>query len=392
MLLNRARANRVLEQEGLDGLIATTHENVTYLTSHHGDQWFVRATTVFAVLARGDAKPILVAPASHVTTTMPTDIDAFVFGGIPLVVSELGTPDENDKRLLQRREQVTNHPNVMEALYAALRHLGLSQGRVAVDERNFTRKQFSDLESKFPRAQFSDGYEVFRKIRAVKTPEEVQRLHKSVQATEAGLRKALSILDEGVTEIELEKAFYAGVGEFGGIPIVAVICSGQRSAHTNTVPSDRKIKKGDVVRFDIGSRYQLYTSDIARTYVVGTPTDTQSLYWDTIVAAEEAAMVAMKPGITAGEIFDIAVETARQRLPNFKRQHVGHGIGIDLYDMPILTPKNETPLEEGMVFCVETPCYEVGYAGFQVEDTMVVHANGVEMLSSLPRNMSDRGA
>jgi Xaa-Pro aminopeptidase len=176
------------------------------------------------------------------------------------------------------------------------------------------------------------------------------------------------------------------------MPIIAVICSGQRSAHTNTTPSDRKIKQGDVVRFDLGARYEMYPSDLARTYVVGKANDSQNLYWDTIVAAEEAAMAALRPGVLAGEIFDIAVDTARrQGLPNFKRQHVGHGIGIDLYDMPILTPKNETPIEEGMVFCIETPCYEIGFAGFQVEDTMVVRPNGVELLSSLPRDMAYRG-
>jgi Xaa-Pro aminopeptidase len=323
---------------------------------------------------------------------MPEDIDAFVFGGIPLVVSDLGTPDENDKRLLERRNQLENFPGAMPALFGAIRHLGLGEGRIGVDERNFTRKQYGELEAQFPKAQVLDGYEVFRTIRAVKTPEEVRRLHKSVQACEAGLKKALAILKAGVTERDLERAFFAGVGEAGGMPIIAVICSGQRSAHTNTTPSDRKIKEGDVVRFDLGARYALYPSDLARTYVVGKANATQNLYWDTIVAAEEAAMEAMRPGVLAGEIFDIAVETARRTgLPNFKRQHVGHGIGIDLYDMPILTPKNETPIEEGMVFCIETPCYEIGFAGFQVEDTMVVRSNGVELLSSLPRDMAYRG-
>src|SRR5207253_2379262 len=99
---------------------------------------------------------------------------------IPLVVSDIGNPDDNDRALLDRRNQVQSLPNAMEALYAALRHLGLSEGQVAVDERNFTRKQFADLQAQFPKARFRDGYEIFRTIRAVKTPEEVRRLKKSV--------------------------------------------------------------------------------------------------------------------------------------------------------------------------------------------------------------------
>ena len=392
MLLNRPRANEIMRREGLGGLIATTHENVTYLTDHHGDFWFIRATKVAAVLAEGDSKAILVAPASHVTTITPLDeIDLVVFAGIPLVVAENGTPNEDDKKLLGRRSKLESEAGFMEGLFAALRQLGLSEARVAVDERNFTREQFAALEAEFPKADFVNGYEIFRAVRAVKSPAEVERLRSSVHATEAGIRKALSILTDGVTENELELAFNTGVAQAGAIPLFAVICSGQRSAHTNTVPSGRKISTGEVVRFDVGSRFQFYPSDIARTFVVGEPTETQRLYWDAIVEGQKAAMDVMRPGVTAGEVFKAAVETTRAAgLPNFKRQHVGHGIGIDLYDMPILTPENETPLEEGMVFCVETPSYEVGYAGFQVEDTMVVQENDVELLSTFPRDLTYR--
>jgi Xaa-Pro aminopeptidase len=143
----------------------------------------------------------------------------------------------------------------------------------------------------------------------------------------AGVRKAIGILREGVTEKELEQAFNLGVVEAGAIPFFATICSGKRSAHPNTVPSERKIAKGEVVRFDIGSRYRFYLSDIARTFVMGQPNASQQRCWNAVLAGERAAMETMKPGVTAGEVFEAGVQAARAAgLPNFKRNHVGHGI------------------------------------------------------------------
>lgn len=388
MLLNHSRANSVMEEEGLDGLIASTPENVTYVTGHRGDYWIIRTMSVRAVLARRHERPVLVGPGSLVTEDMRDDFIVSAYGGIPLVVSEESVPDEYDERLLARRRSLEAAADADTALYRALVDLGLSTGRIAVDERNFTRGDFARLEEAFPQATVVDGYETFRKIRAVKTPLEIERLAGSVRATENGIRRAAEILEPGVTELALQRAFNVGVAELGGFPLFTVICSGHRSAHTTTTPTERRLQKGDVVRLDVGARFHYYTSDIARTYIVGEPDATQQRYWDAIVEGEKAAIAAMKPGITAGEIFDIAVQVTRAAgLPQFKRQHVGHGIGIDLYDMPVLTPNNPTLLEEGMVFCVETPIYEVGYAGFQVEDTLVLKADGIEMLSTLPREL-----
>jgi Xaa-Pro dipeptidase len=312
------------------------------------------------------------------------------FGGIPQIISENGEANEDDTILLEKRKGLDTLSDAMQALYQAVRMLGLSARRVAVDERNFTRAQFEALKAEFPKAEIVDGYDVLSTIRSVKTEEEVERLRVSVQATEAGLRSAASILKPGVTEKDLETAFNLGVVRSGAVPLFSIVCSGYRSAHTNTVPGDRVIQPGDVVRMDIGSVYKYYKSDIARTFIAGgEPNKIQQRYWNAVVAAEEAAIKALKPGVTSGEVFQIAVETAQASgIPNFKRNHVGHGIGIETYDMPVLTPNNDTVIEEGMVFCVETPYNELGIGGFQVEDTLVIRKNEVELLSSYQKNLA----
>ena len=68
----------------------------------------------------------------------------------------------------------------------------------------------------------------------------------------------------------------------------------------------------------------------------------------------------------------------REGISHYKRSHIGHGIGLDGYDAPNIAPTNPETFEEGMVICVETPYYELGFGGLQVEDTLVVTASGVD--------------
>src|SRR6267143_168719 len=91
-------------------------------------------------------------------------------------------------------------------------------------------------------------------------------------------------------------------------------------------------------------------------------------HYRAILEGEERAIEQVRAGVPANEIFSIAVEaTQKAGIAHYRRHHVGHGIGLDLYDMPILNETTSTPLEAGMVLEVETPYYELGFGGLQVE-------------------------
>jgi Xaa-Pro aminopeptidase len=108
-------------------------------------------------------------------------------------------------------------------------------------------------------------------------------------------------------------------------------------------------------------------------------------------AVEEGVLRAydvVRPGLKVAGLFDEVVETVRREgIPHFKRSHVGHGIGIDGYDPPNISDKTSEVFEENMVICVETPYYELGFAGLQVEDMLRVTKDGVESLMSLPTGL-----
>lgn len=130
-----------------------------------------------------------------------------------------------------------------------------------------------------------------------------------------------------------------------------------------------------------GWQYQGYTSDLSRTVCVGTPDEKTVRLYDAIRAGTEAAIAAARPGVRACELFQIAVETTRSNgIPHYRRHHVGHCLGLEVYDDPSITPDNQTVLQADMALNIETPYYELGWGGVQVEDTVAITENGAVRL------------
>ena len=97
----------------------------------------------------------------------------------------------------------------------------------------------------------------------------------------------------------------------------------------------------------------------------------------------------MKPGVPVSRLFDLAVRVTREHgLPHYQRHHVGHGIGLEPYDPPTINATATTALEAGMVFCVETPYYEHGWGGVQVEDAVEITSSGARTLTRSSQDLA----
>ncbi|MGH9138071.1 MAG: M24 family metallopeptidase, partial [Acidimicrobiales bacterium] len=99
----------------------------------------------------------------------------------------------------------------------------------------------------------------------------------------------------------------------------------------------------------------------------------------------EAAVAAAGPGVPCRDVFHAAMDVVRaEGIPHYERNHCGHGIGIENYDFPHITPTSKEVLQPGMVICLETPYYELGWGGLQVEDTFAVTQDGLERFTTVP--------
>jgi Xaa-Pro aminopeptidase len=126
--------------------------------------------------------------------------------------------------------------------------------------------------------------------------------------------------------------------------------------------------------------------------VLGRPSDKQLRYYNAARDGEIAAIAAMKPGVPVSQIFETAMRVTREHgMPHYERHHVGHGIGLEPYDPPTINATTHTALEPGMVFCVETPYYEHGWGGVQVEDAVEITAGGVRRLTQSSQELAILG-
>lgn len=379
----------------VDVLIATTPENIHYSTNYRPfSQQLIRGVDFLAIFpGPGRAPRALIAPVSEmdrVSEKEPEVDQVLPYGTFSFKPpAEKGlTLEESDRRLIQLGVPRPKCGSATDTLVDYLKANGLANSRIAVDEAGIGMATFQQLRELLPSAEIKAAYSLWQRIRMVKTDEEVERLRKAVAAIERAFMATLNELREGITEKDLETVLNTTLIEQGALPGFAVIAFGSHGAYPNAAITDRKLRKGDSIRYDIGCIYRGYYSDISRTAVFGSPSQRLQDYYDAILEGEEAAVQALCPGQTAEEIFKVAVETTRRAgIPSYERNHVGHGIGIEVYDPPILRAGSRIPLEAGMVLCVETPFYEIGWAGLQIEDTVVVNGSGAEFLTTLPRNL-----
>ncbi|HZV52028.1 MAG TPA: Xaa-Pro peptidase family protein [Candidatus Dormibacteraeota bacterium] len=392
-VLNRGRAEAILSEAGVDVLVATTHQNVFYMTGYVGfGQRLMPGTQVYSV-SRADAldEPVLIAPMGDldVHAQLPARLAGLRPYGRFFVEVE-GEGAELDPEQERYRAIALQDPagSGVEALLDELAGLP-SRARIALDERGIAAAAREAVLQRFGR-RIVDGAGLLERIRMVKTPEEIRRLTAAALAVEESYLAALRSAREGVSEAELARVFDCRTIEQGSQPHFTVIAFGERSAFPNALPSSwRRLRRGDPIRFDVGCRTEMYSSDIARTAVFGEPSRRLRDCYDAVLLGEQRMLEVLRPGVTAREVFEAAVRATREAgIPGYRRHHVGHGVGLDTYDPPLLDATTETVLEPGMVLEIETPYYELGFGGVQVEDTVLVTDAGCRLLTRTPRELA----
>jgi len=392
MLLNLERLHAMMEAEGLDAVVATSPENVTYTSGYWAlSQWIRRGPQTYVVWpARGRGAPCVVASTGLLDLLADQDVwvrDVRRFGSFVVDRDPQARLDPVESRQAELFE-LPDCGTAGDALLGVLSDLGLARARVAVDETGIAPAVDRQLRAAMPEAAFVPGFEFLRRVRAVKTPAEIDRLRRAAHIAEASIEAALAIAAPGVSETEMGRAFHARTVAEGGLPVLGCIGTGPRSAMANVQPSARLLQAGDVIRFDVGGRFEHYRADIARIAVVGEPPARVARYHEALKRGVDRAYDIIRPGVKTSDVFDEVVATVRREgIPHYRRSHVGHGIGIDGYDLPDLTAVSPDVFEEGMVVCVETPYYELGFAGLQVEDMAVVRRDGLESLMRSSREL-----
>jgi Xaa-Pro aminopeptidase len=379
------RLHAALDRHRLDALVATSPANVTYVTGFASLARHVYPTQeAYAVVTREGTA--LVVPTLDLLAVLESEAD----------VNHVACHGRFHLETERARGETARHfaalvaepaATAAEALLEVLRRLGVTAGRLGLDDALLPGPIAATVRQALGAYSVEPGSEALAVARMVKSPFELDALQRSLHVAEEAINVVLALLAAGITEREAAEAFEREIIAQGARPYCTIVAFGAGSAVPAPWPTDRALRAGDLVRFDLGCSVKGYHSDVARMAVMGEPTERQQTMFDAIHAGLEAALDTIRPGITAGAVFDAAVTATRKAgLARFDRHHVGYGIGLEPAELPRLAPGVDVPLEMGTVLRVETPYYVVGETGLNVKETVLVTRTG-----ATPMNRSHRG-
>lgn len=393
MLVNIPRLQNKLDEEGLDGLVATTHVNFLYLTDVEsvGLFMFPQSAQAYAIVTRDEPdKPFYISSVGELDQALDA-VDglkgAIGYGTFYRETLSGASLTPEEQFLHQISVEATPERTPLDALVAGLEEMGLDDKKVGVDEAGLLPGYFDQLGERIS-GEVHAASDIFQWIRMVKTDEEIRRIRLSAHVTERALVAVKGIVRPGVTEYEIAREFERSIVSQGGRPKFALVRIGRNGISGQVEPDDTPLEPGETIWFDVGCTYKGYWSDIARIFSLGEPSERMRDFYQAMLHGENAGIDAAKPGMSAAELFDLTVQAVREAgVPHYQRHHVGHGIGAAVYDAPLLAPGVEIPLEEDMVINIETPYYEFCFGAVHVEDPFVVKPEGNVLLTELSRDL-----
>ncbi len=217
----------------------------------------------------------------------------------------------------------------------------------------------------------------------VKDAHEIRLIRDAIQLGASLFRIACNNIRPGIREIEVAAAmeFEARRGGGEGMAFSTILAAGPRSAVVHGRASSARIPRRGFVVCDFGVILAGYCSDRTRTVHVGQPSKQARQFYATVLEAQQAAIAAVRPGVTAAEVDEAARSVLRKnKLAQYFTHSTGHGLGLEIHEAPRLAVGQTQKLEAGMVVTIEPGAYIPGKWGVRIEDVVVVTASGCEVL------------
>lgn len=393
------RMNALLDASGADVLIVTSPDNVAYLSNFDTCAARIIFSPVAVIVSRRAATSFLVFPIYELADfveSAPVDLKPWCYsaGRFRYFTSHaphqrLDTVPPLDAEVSRLAADVPCSDHAEEAIAGVLNSLGVSSSStIAIDDAGLPFAMRQKLGSLVAGARLIDGEQLMRSLRATKTPAEISLLEKASEINNRAMAKAVRLMAPGITERHLADAFSASVAADGADVSWVIIKAGAGAALTHAHSTDYALRPGDLVRFELGCRYSGYYSDVGRTYVVGQPSEEQTIIYRSLRAGFFAAVEALTPGAKAREVFRAGIQAVHAAgFREYQRGFIGHGCGTYLYDLPLLTDSSDEMIEPRMVLAVELPFYRIGFGGMQIEAQVVVDDGGPRVLGDIPETL-----
>lgn len=263
------------------------------------------------------------------------------------------------------------------------------QEMLAFDGNYFTFDEFMALKDSLKQGMEFISLD-FRPLRLVKDESELENLWEAFKISDRAFEKTLTELEVGMTEKEIAARLEYYMSSYGseGVSFPTIVASGARSALPHGAPTDKIISVGDFVTFDFGTTYKGYHSDTTRTVVMGMGNSWHKEIYNTVAEAQYRGIRSAKPGMTGKELDEIVrsyIESCGYG--EYFNHGLGHGVGLEIHELPNINRGGDIVLQPGMVFSIEPGIYIPGKGGVRIEDTVVLTEEGARSFTNLRKGL-----
>ena len=300
-----------------------------------------------------------------------------------------------DSRYIEAAQAVVTACPVEEIKAGRLRELCKQQGvKKILLEGECELSRARQLRAMLPAVYFdlrSKQLEILlRSLRVCKSPAEIAHIKAAQAIAEAAFEHILGKIAPGVSERELalELDYFMLHNGAEALSFETKLLAGENGSLPHGVPGERKLRRGDLITLDFGAVVEGYHSDMTRTVALGEPSTQAREIYETVLAAQEAALAVLKPGVACKEVDAAAREVIKAAgYGEHFRHSTGHSLGLEIHEWPRVSAQVSDALQPGMVLTVEPGIYLPGVCGVRIEDMAVITETGCENLTKTGKEL-----
>ncbi|MFT5452471.1 MAG: Xaa-Pro aminopeptidase, partial [Enterobacterales bacterium] len=259
---------------------------------------------------------------------------------------------------------------------------------LAFEADHISFNQWQQLSSHLNLKQTIPVSRLVEELRYYKDEVEIQNITAAAAIADQALANILPLIKPGVTEREMATELEYQMSQLGSeeLSFATILLSGKRSALPHGIPGNTTINNGDLILFDFGAVVNGYRSDMTRTYVLGKPDSKQKEIFNIVSSAQQAAIDAIAEGVTG----DFLAQQSHKILDaspyaEFKGEGLGHGVGLELHEYPLMGKGCNLKISRGCVITIEPGIYIPEWGGIRIEDDVVLTEAGLQIINTAPK-------
>lgn len=258
---------------------------------------------------------------------------------------------------------------------------------VGFEETYVTFENYKKIKQMYKINDLVETEQIIEKQRVIKDEEEIAKITKACEITDECFSYLLKHIKKGMTEKQIanEIEYYMKKHGAEGVSFEPIVASGPNSSKPHSIPTDRKIQSGDIIIIDLGCKYEGYSSDMTRTVFMDYVPEEVKKYYDLVLKNQNNALNDCRENSNIKTITRMVESDFNVNDMNLIHA-LGHGVGMEVHEIPVISMKTDSTLKENMVLAIEPGLYMPGKFGIRIEDTILITKNNCIKLTKSEKN------